>query len=103
MTVDEFLDMTPREFSNAIDGYVKETEQRSREAWEQARLIAYYAVAPHVKGGKPMHRMIPLPWDKEGRESTGTGEKPSREEVQRLMHRLNKTVPGWQDRPLVIS
>lgn len=101
MSPELFGDMTPREFSNSVRGYSEEVEQRSREAWEQARLIAYYAVAPHVKGGKPMSQMIPLPWDKEARETTG--ERPDREALQRLMHRLNKTAPGWQDRPLVIS
>lgn len=101
MSLDLFGDMTPREFSNSVRGYSEETEQRSREAWEQARLIAYYAVAPHVKGGKAMSQMIPLPWDKEGRK--GTGERPGLEELRKFMHRLNKTVPGWQDRPLVIS
>ena len=92
--------MTPREFSNAVRGYNEESEQRSREAWEQARLVAYYSVAAHVKGKKSMYQMIPLPWDKERHEE---GEKPSREEVARFMYRLNKTAPGWQDRPLVVS
>lgn len=100
MSPELFGDMTPREFSNSVRGYSEETEQRSREAWEQARLIAYYAVAPHVKGGKSMQSTIPLPWDKERH---GEAAKPSREELQKFMHRLNKTAPGWQDRPLVIS
>lgn len=89
--------MTPREFSNAVRGYNEEQEQRSRETWEQARLIAYYAIAPHVKKGKDMRGMIPLPWDKETKPD---GQKFDPEEVKRFMHRLNKTVPGWQDRPL---
>jgi len=90
--------MTPREFSNAVRGYSEEMEQQGRESWEQARMIAYYAIAPHVKKGRSMGSLIPLPWDSPAKKT-----ELDREAVAKFMHRLNKTAPGWQDRPLVLS
>ena len=99
--------MTPREFSNAVRGYNQESEQKSREAWEQARLMAYYSVAPHIKKGKTMRSLIPLPWDSEGMTDEArraqSGDTRSKEEKLAGLKRLYKTIGKWpEDKPLEV-
>lgn len=84
--------MTPREFYNAVRGYSDQLEQDSRERWEQARLVAYYSIAAHIKKGKSMAQLIPLPWDK----APNKGARPSDEEIAALKFRILKSIPGWQ-------
>lgn len=47
----------------ALDGYSAERTERERGEWERARMVAYYSAAPHLKKGKAMKQLIPLPWD----------------------------------------
>lgn len=99
MRSEDFWNDTPQEFFLRLKGQRQQEEREYREHWEQSRMIAYYAVAAHVKKGKGMRQMIPLPWDSESSE----GQKFDPEEVKRFMYRLNKTAPGWQDRLSEIS
>lgn len=48
-------------FRFAYDSY------RDRQAWERARIQAYYSLAPHMKKGRNIKpkELIPLTWDKE--------------------------------------
>lgn len=89
----EFLDFTPREFANAITGYVEEQEQASREQWEQARLIAYYSFIPYSKKKGSVTSIIPLPWDTQAsNQYADFPVKPTNEQIQFLMQRLDKTL-----------
>lgn len=88
----QLLDMTPREFFNAVHGYAEQLEQDSKERWEQARLVAYYSIAAHIKKGKSMAQLIPLPWDK----APDKGPRPSDEEIEAMKRRILKSIPGWQ-------
>jgi len=67
MSYDEFYDATPREFYNRLEGHRKAKEDEHKADWERARLVAYYAIAPHLKKGASnnMDKVIPLPWDHE--------------------------------------
>ena len=67
MTWHEFYDATPREFFNRLEGFQEAEEMRQRSAWEQARMISYYAIAPHLQKGRDnrMEKILPLPWDRE--------------------------------------
>lgn len=46
-------------------GFYINAEQREQREWERARLIAYYALRPHVKQGKMMtyESFIRFPWE----------------------------------------
>jgi hypothetical protein len=92
MTPAMFADMTPREFANAVTGYAQELEQASRERWEQSRMTAYYAVAPHLKKGQTMHSMIPLPWDASQTTSAygNFRTRPTDEQIEMLLAKLDK-------------
>ena len=55
--------MSDKGLSLAIDGRT----EKDREAWEQARLVSYYSVIPHMKGKSPMTSIIPFSWDTENK------------------------------------
>lgn len=65
MSVAEYNDSTYGEVLCVMHGYARRVNDRSRESWEQARIIAYYAVVPHVQKGSVSSpkNLIPMPWD----------------------------------------
>jgi len=97
MSAVTFGDMTPREFANAVNGYAEDLDQASRERWEQSRLIAYYAVAPHMKKGKTMQATIPLPWDSRNTNEDGNYlEPPTEAQLMELMRKMDRNITTWQ-------
>lgn len=44
-------------------GLVEAMEVRQRPDWDRARMVAYYAVSPYLKGAKKINDVIPMPWD----------------------------------------
>ena len=44
-------------------GLVEAMEVRQRPAWDRARMVAYYAISPYLKGAKKINEVIPMPWD----------------------------------------
>ena len=49
---DQFWRSTPAFFFAAYHGHQEQENNRARNAWAQARLIAYYAAAPHLDSKK---------------------------------------------------
>ena len=57
--------MTPGDVRLAITARYTYDSLQQRQAWEQARLVSYFALAPHVKKGtiqKPTD-LFTLPWE----------------------------------------
>jgi hypothetical protein len=63
----EFLDLTPRQFFNAVGGFVNREESKLKESWEQTRLILAEVRNKPVYGYKirPVvaKQMMPFPWE----------------------------------------
>ena len=51
-TQDEFLFSTPSFFFAAFEGHIEQEEQRTAITLHGSRVVAYYAIAPHLKKGK---------------------------------------------------
>jgi hypothetical protein len=70
----EFLDLTPRQFFNAVGGFVQREETKLKESWEQTRIILTAVVNKPVYGYKhrpqDAKKVLPLPWDNETVEVT---------------------------------
>jgi hypothetical protein len=66
LSSDEFWSSTPRSFTNRLRGSHKRKQERLKNSWEIARYTAYYTLVPHIEKAKlkPMHKQLPLPWDK---------------------------------------
>ena len=59
--------MTTKEVTDAVLFRFAYDSYRDRQSWEQARIQAYYSLAPHMKKGRNMtpQTLIPLTWDKD--------------------------------------
>lgn len=64
MRSEDFWNETPYEFALRLQGFYERQEAQERSEWERMRLVAYYAVAPHLKRATTLQRFMPLPWDK---------------------------------------
>jgi hypothetical protein len=74
--------LTPRLFFNATQGYL----QKRREAWEQARLIAYYSAFDR-KPFKLTDIYIPVAEDEY---SEKTSDQNNKEEAYKILEKWNK-------------
>lgn len=72
--------MTMRHFINAAEGHTIKT----REAWEQARLIAYYSAMPHMKKG---FRITDIPIPSETKSGVNEKTHVNKEEVYKLLEK----------------
>lgn len=88
MDSEKFWQETPREFALRLEGYTEREKVRSREQWEQTRIMAYYMAAPHLKKTMTITRFFPLPWDNEKPDRP----KLSKEQIERLLKKLDQ---GW--------
>lgn len=64
----QFRCTTPRFFYSAAQGFLEQETAREQARWEQARLTAFYAAAPHVKGLKPSD-VLAFTWERERRKA----------------------------------
>ena len=75
-----FWDMTPREFSNACEGYNKRIERDYQNSWEQARWVA--TVIVNINSPKKRYKpqdIATFPWEKEGEGGIEEGIKELKE------------------------
>ena len=79
MSEREFLCTTPRFFVAARKGFAR----REQGAWERARYIAFYAVAPHAKKGsfRKLTDLTKFPWE----ERTVYQSEQAREQAEKLL------------------
>ena len=85
----EFLDLTPRQFFNAVGGFVNREESKLKESWEQTRFILAEVRNKPVYGYKirPVvaKQMMPFPWE----ESTTNIDKDTIEKLKQHMQEHN--------------
>ena len=60
---DEFDSLTPKEFFYIYNGYKKKIEFDLKNAWEPARLIAFYVGASNSKSIRKVTDIIKFPWE----------------------------------------
>lgn len=66
MHVEDFYDLTPFEFANAIEGY----EEARREDWEMQRLFTTALLQPQTKTKLTPQKIVQFPWDVESARGT---------------------------------
>ena len=81
-------------FNLRLKGWEEGKETERRQSWEQTRLIAYNAVAPHLKkGDQNLQKFLPFPWEKTAAAVTlPTTEADSlkRYKMKLMRHKLGK-------------
>jgi len=78
-----------REFWNAVEGYLEKVENNYKLSWEQTRTIAYFIERQPVYMVKKRHqtpnKLMPFPWDNEGKEI----DEEDVEDVRQRLKELN--------------
>ena len=64
MSRDDFMALTPAEFSEVATRWNEAEEARERAAWRRTRRLAAIIIRPHIKRAIPEEALIPLPGDK---------------------------------------
>jgi hypothetical protein len=85
---DFWYNYTLRELWNAVDGFLKREEIRTRENWEQARIIYTGIANQHARSAKKPESLIPFPWDNEGE----LPEEDVLAELKKEMDKKNKEI-----------
>lgn len=65
LNYNDFYALTPRSFTNIINGFRNRQYTESKERWEQIRYLFYASLKPHLKGNPSLRSLMPLPWDNE--------------------------------------
>ena len=94
MSREDFLQLTPEEFEAVLAQYARLREEQMHTSWEQARMIAFAAVAPHTSRLRQPEDLMPFPWDKKVTERTEVP-RMTIEERRRLIDELSAK---WQDK-----
>lgn len=68
MSYEQFYNMIPRTFYNALDGYMAKREQQDRSEWERCRWQTCLLLNIHLPNTKQIHnpqRLIKFEWEKQ--------------------------------------
>lgn len=89
----DFEALTPDELDEVLKQYTEQEEARQRSGWEQARMIAFSAVAPHSKRIRRPTDLLKFEWDGKPLRKE-EDEKMTLEERRKLMDELSEM---WKD------
>lgn len=59
----DFWELTNREFSELINAYNANEEQKFRTEAELIRMQVWFNIKPHIKGNPSPSELWPLPWE----------------------------------------
>ena len=64
---------------------------REKAEWERARMIAYYALIPHIDKKKSANitKLIPFPWDEK---KSGAGRRPETKEDAEWLDEIDRII-----------
>lgn len=64
LSVDYFYSLTPRLFNNIVEGFFRRESRLAQAHWEQARLVFFGAIKPHLKDrNATADKILPFPWE----------------------------------------
>ena len=89
----DFEALTPDELDEVLKQYTEQEEARQRSGWEQARMIAFSAVAPHSKRIRRPTDLLKFEWDGKPLRKEEE-ERMTLEERRKLMDELAEK---WKD------
>lgn len=86
LSVEEFYNMTPRQFHNKRDGFHRQLEYKTQLMWEVTRWQAAVNIAPHTKKRLGPRDLVQFPWD--AKRSNKVHRAASFEEVQEAVKKM---------------
>jgi hypothetical protein len=64
MTYDELMDLTPRVFSNKVQGWTRQQSMMMQDQWERARWMVSTTISPHLKKPIKPTDLVKFNWEK---------------------------------------
>ena len=84
MSYSSFLEFTPRQFFNAVHGFIEDQERKDKSQWQRTSFIAAYIASKPVQGYRikvtTPERILPEAWGK-------TNSLPDEDEIAQLRKR----------------
>lgn len=65
--MDDFCRCTPEEFEAICKAYHDQREADYKTEWDRIRWHASVTLQPHVKGKMSPKKLLPFPWEKQGK------------------------------------
>ena len=84
---EDFLRLTPEELEAVLKHHAQYREEQMQTGWEQARMIAFAAVAPHTSRLRGPEDLVRFPWEEETEERP-KAPKMTIEERRKLIDQL---------------
>lgn len=94
LSFDDFCGCTPEEFESICKAYHDQREADYKDEWERMRLLATYAIQPHVKNKITAQKLLPFPWDKQSRHKENAHVLSAEESKARFEKLLKRTNDG---------
>ncbi len=85
--LNDFLLMTPREFSAVYEAWNEHQTLLRQERWEQIRWICFYSIKPYSKKGLRPENVLSFGWggNKAGKKRTKAEKKQEQKEFKKLV------------------
>lgn len=88
MSLDDFVRLTPDEFEAVAARISEREEERRRDGWEQARIVAKMAISPYLKQDMSLEQFMPLPWDERRRKAKILSKEEDRKRMEEIVKRV---------------
>lgn len=74
LSLDYLYNLTPRQYSNTLRGFVKRERDRSQEDWYRVRKMMVAFLAPYSSGADALDekKILPFPWEENAEDSSLT-------------------------------
>lgn len=88
VSLDDFVRLTPSEFSAVAEHVNRREDTRSRDGWEQTRVVAKMAVQPYMKKNVRLEEFMPLPWDGKTERAPEVSKEEDKKRLEGLLKRM---------------
>jgi len=88
VSLDDFVRLTPSEFSAVAEHVNRREDTRSRDGWEQTRVVAKMAVQPYMKKNVRLEEFMPLPWDGKTERAPEVSREEDKKRLEGLLKRM---------------
>lgn len=90
MLLDDFLRLEVPEFHAIYRAWKDAEEQKDRDAWERARMVATICIQPYSKKNLSPKKVLHLPWDEEQHHTEAVSKEEDKRRLAALMDKIKK-------------
>lgn len=90
MLLDDFFRLEVPEFHAIYNAWKEQEEQKDRDSWERARMIATICIQPYSKKSLSPKKVLHLPWDDECHHVEVVSKEEDKRRLSALMAKIKK-------------